>query len=309
MTTDCDLLEALVAKVGARIERDEEHPDRPITAIDFFDCCNVVDATLSRIYGLTMLKRLDVGACKITDAWLRHLSSFPALEEFMATDTPITDAGLKYIGSVGPLKVLDLGSIAQASDEGIRALANLSNLEWLEVSALKDTFTSEGIASLKVLPRLRHLGMEMNEFTSDWSIHFRDFPSLESLSLFCHRTVDEALAPVGELGRLKKFRIIADGLTAGCLAHISRLNNLEELTIDDINVPLTDGTLFQLAGLSKLKVLSIDARSLTDSGIAFLAAFSELEELELQFFEPSGKAHERPGVQALKEALPRLRVS
>jgi hypothetical protein len=87
----------------------------------------------------------------------------------------------------------------------------------------------------------------------------------------------------------------------------SRLTGLEELDVS-LTLPMTDADLFQIAGLSKLRVLRIDARSLTNSRIAFLASFSELQELELNFFTSDGRATERPWLEALKEALPGLQV-
>jgi len=210
-TTNSDQLEAWVAEVGGTFERDEEHPDLPITGAAFCWQKGVTEATLNRILGIATLKRLNVSFSEATEAWLKHLSSFPALEDFSACHTPITDAGLKHIGTVSRLKVLNLTSIAQVSDAGLRALSKISELEWLEFSALENGTSHEGIASLKALSKLRHLLLEDMELLTDSTlVHLRDFPKLESLILRRGSMTASASATLGELTRLKKLNIFGN---------------------------------------------------------------------------------------------------
>ena len=266
------------------VERDTEHPDRPVVGLNF-EYRDATDEMLDDIRGITSLKWLNLCSCYVTDAWLRNLASFPFLESFVAWDTGITDMGLGFISLVRTLKIVDLSSIAQASDDGIRQLAELKDLEYLCVTARDESITVDGIALLKSLSKLRHL--ELSEFLSTKEILtlLMEFPSLESLELWPDEMAEEALAALAGLTRLKTLAMSAYELRGDDLAYLSRLTNLEKLDVEWL--PITDRGLRHLAPLTKLRVLHIETRGLSDVGLAFLKELPNLEVLNARPLQSS----------------------
>src|SRR5262249_6615737 len=120
-------IEAAIKKYDGKITRDENHPDKPISTITFFDC-PVDDAALKelgpQLASLKHLKELNLSLTKITDAGLKQLSALTRLEVLYLNKTQITDAGLADFPDLDQLQTLDLSHTA-TSDVGLKHLAHL----------------------------------------------------------------------------------------------------------------------------------------------------------------------------------------
>ncbi len=145
-------------------------------------------------------------------------------------------------------------------------------------------------------------------------VSFRGVPQgpTEPLS----REIDEALAYVGQLGRLTHLTLIGSTVTDTGLAHLRGLSDLEslmlrgctlfadaglvhleemvglkELVLDDAQV--TDAGLAHLRGMARLEFLGLDRAQVTDAGLVHLEGMSRLQFLNLRGTRvtDSGLAH------------------
>jgi Leucine-rich repeat (LRR) protein len=98
-----------------------------LTALTYLDLehCNVTDAVLRELRGLTELSSLDLYGCTlVTDVGLRELRDLTALRTLgLSSCTHVTDAGLQHLMSLTALSELDLGgtSTTQAGRNALKA--------------------------------------------------------------------------------------------------------------------------------------------------------------------------------------------
>jgi hypothetical protein len=98
-----------------------------LTALTFLDLssCNVTDAVLRELRGLTELSRLYLRGCTlVTDVGVRELRDLTALRTlYLIGCTHVTDAGLQHLMSLTALSVLSLHgtSTTQAGRNALKA--------------------------------------------------------------------------------------------------------------------------------------------------------------------------------------------
>ena len=91
--------------------------------------------------------------------------------------------------------------------------------------------------------------------------------------------LEEALAHVGCLDRLKEVRLEGQPVTDAALAHLGGLIGLQVLILDDTRV--TDAGLRHLEGMTGLEGLGLVGNRISDAGLAHLGRLSRLESLGL----------------------------
>jgi Leucine-rich repeat (LRR) protein len=109
---------------------------------------------LFAVGGLTALTHLDLNYCNVTDAVLRELRGLTELSTLSLFDcTLVTDVGVRELRDLTALRTLDLSDSTHVTDAGLQHLMSLTALSELY---LGDTFTSQaGRNALKAaLPAL-----------------------------------------------------------------------------------------------------------------------------------------------------------
>jgi len=122
---------AALAELGARIQRDEKQPGKPVVAVDLRNT-KVTDAGLKNLAPLTQLQTLDLRETEVTDAGLTNLAPLTQLQT-LYLNTKVTDAGLKDLAPLTQLQTLDLSYAMGVTDAGLKDLAPFTQLQTLDL--------------------------------------------------------------------------------------------------------------------------------------------------------------------------------
>ena len=114
------------------------------------------DVVLSRISGLTKLRRLELTHCGITDHGMRHLENFPLLESLEVSYSSITDDSIPYIAGLKSLRQLDLGH-TRVGGRGFHRLADLEHLE--ELGLTLTPIRDEALVKIMDMHQLRYVSI------------------------------------------------------------------------------------------------------------------------------------------------------
>lgn len=205
--------------------------------------CNVGDADLAHIKGLTGLRGLSLfGNGGVTDAGLAHLADMdslvwlsleqtaatcdaPALERLAALEyldvykTPLSDAGLSRICRLPALKSLGIESAMVSA----AALASLGQLRTLEEANLELTNVDDStLAALKDLPKLRYLSIARTHVTDEGVASLAALESLEVLDVRLTGVGDAGIEPLAKLPRLQQILAANSAVTPEALAALQQ---------------------------------------------------------------------------------------
>lgn len=202
----------------------------------------------------------------VTDDSLKQLADVQNLRKLRLPGSLITDDGLKHLAAHTGLKDIDLG-VTLVSDTGVDDLVKLSNLESVGLSGTR--LSDKGVAKLASLPKLRTLNIGYTKVT-DLCLEHLAATGVKELMLYNTDVGDAGLLKVAELGGLQQLTKLD---LRGCKVTdngIKALKALPELFALDINGPITDAAVDDLAAIPKLTVLYIEKSSITALGIARL---------------------------------------
>lgn len=155
-----------------------------------------------------------------------------------------SDVALEIIPSFPKLSVLLLQE-SQASDESMRYLAELKNLEYLYMWDVHSV-TDAGVAHLKDLSHLHYVHLSSSQITDKSLEVFGHLPMIEGLSLQFNNFTDKGLVH---------------------LQHCTQLNDLWLCGKEDSQNGITDAGLKRLEGLVHLKRLGVQNTQVTSEGI------------------------------------------
>lgn len=222
----------------------------------------------------------------------------------------MTDDVLARVATLEHVTWLDLSGSRQLTDDGLRHLERMPQLERLNLSGAK--ITDRGLAMLAALPNLREFSLTWQRDVSDAGIaHLRHCARLERVDLMGSPTGDaaiEALEGKPRLARLSTGRLVTDAGLA-LLQRIPRLKqppagppDAEEIHLL-IDGPFTDAGLAGLAGLAGVNHLDLfwHVTSLTSDGFAHLAQMPNL-----MMLGADGKLSDDRALAHMAE-IPRLR--
>src|SRR5262249_25415704 len=98
-----------IEKLGGKVPRDDNKPDRPGVAVDSRGNRNVTDADLKDLKELKQLTTLYLVGSQMTDAGLKELRELKHLTSLDLSFTQVTGAGLKELAELKHLTYLGLG--------------------------------------------------------------------------------------------------------------------------------------------------------------------------------------------------------
>ncbi len=253
-------------------------PNRPGASVPAFAFVDLKEGTIAKLpkptspFGLRLWKsRLTVKVMKEvaelenltllelepedgTDEGLEMLSGLKKLTELRIKGEHVTDAVLTWVDGIPNLTHLDLRPIINqpfyehpvmrgewkkgATDNGLRHLAGLKNLKFLDLSYSK--LTNAGLRHLAGLKGLTELVLDHTKVTDEGLKHLAGLEKLTDLSLGHTAVTDEGLK------------------------HLAGLEKLTDLSLG--HTAVTDEGLKHLAGLKKLTNLHLGGSKVTSEG-------------------------------------------
>ncbi|MBI2825595.1 MAG: hypothetical protein HYX69_13005 [Planctomycetia bacterium] len=298
-------------KLGAEIKTDDWPDGRRTVGV------SLQAAWMGGADGLKLLAGLDdLDSLDINSAFGLHPDT-GAISG--SADHKVTDAWLARLAGLKTLRAFRVINNCDISDEGLKILAGLANLEEVFVSG--DAITDDGLAHLGRLSRLKKLGLDAA--ISDAGLaHLAGAAKLESLNVVSPKLTgaglatlpaesltelqlmgpfdDDGLKAAARFKNLKRLYINNTEVTDAGLAHIEGLDQLESVFLEDTKV--TGAGLVHLAGLTKLTSLRLNTRDVHDDDLSHLAGLKKLAFLMLVNARITGR-----GLSHLA-ALPDLRA-
>ncbi|HZO85698.1 MAG TPA: hypothetical protein VFC26_10805 [Verrucomicrobiae bacterium] len=230
----------------------------------------------------------------------------------------MTDALLERISLLGHITSLDLNGSKQLTDAGARFLANVPNLEHLDLSGTE--ITDRGLEVLRRLKKLRSLKLSWTRITDAGAAHLSNCDGLERLDLSATRTGDGAIKALAGKRNLRYVMSGVDVTNAGIallhefpvfktwhggeasmalldyeagpnylglrgsfddkgFAKLVALDGLFALNVDDSKLALTGSALAPIVNLPNLGWLAFAAK---DDAMPYIAAMPKLRFLMCQ---------------------------
>ena len=197
------------------------------------------------------------------------------------------DDDLAHVVQLRHVKSLDLQTSPKLTDDALRSVGRMSQLERLTMSG--GQYTAEGFAHLVGLRHLKHLSLV------SWHRGHSPARFIDPLVMWLgsERAVDvtdEDLAEIGQLTGLEELRLASTRITDVGLAHLAALTNLKTLELGATNV--TSAGFEQLARLKKLQQVKLYCPGISDDGLRFVAQWRQLQLLELYHTAIDGSGFE-----------------
>ena len=198
-------------------------------------------------------------------------------------------------------------AVALPDDDELAALTTLHKLRELEL-VWQRKLSAEGLSHLGSLPILESLTLTGTNTDADGVVLLVErLPNLKSLELRGQPALgDRSIPSLAGMRWLRRLSLVGCGRisTAG-LVELSGLRRLEELELAELPAPdggsaITDDVLVSIERLPKIRSLAVRGASVTDAGVATLAAGSpQLSSIDLR----DCAAVTDHGVRALLEDL------
>ena len=257
------------------------------------------------------------GVCYFSKPDLTSLNGLPRLRTLII-GTVIDDDVLIRIGTLNGLQNLHLILESPLTDENLRHLASLTNLQTLSIHGYGDLFTQAGLARLRGLSRLRRLSFRFikSEKATPGLEVLREFKELRDLELSCENIANIDFYQISELKQLQSLTIDTTSIDPKLfnksiksveLPHLAGLTRLRKLDLSTSRFEIKDADLKFLSELVEIEEIRLPGRFLTDMGLAHLQNLKALRVLDLGEIGID-RAVPAVGIANLKTALPLLRI-
>jgi hypothetical protein len=194
----------------------------------------------------------------------------------------LTDVAMKELSHFKKLMKLELRGQSRITDAGVQKLANLDQLETLDLS--HTGVTDKSMEVFAGLNQLKDLHLEGTNLTPASLKELRRLKSLRTVSLSKKLITDMALHDLIESNQLHKVTLIKEGghhnlhsppLQWGSTAEDTSILDLSE-------TPITDAGLKELRGVKRLAFLNLSSTQVTDLGIRDLIDCPNLVRIDLR---------------------------
>jgi len=198
-------------------------------------------------------------------------SAVPGLD--LSDHWELSDESLRHLAELSQLQMLDL-SRTRISDQG---MVDVKPFPRLSVLILPAGITDRAAAPLASMPSLRELGLDHARLTDRGLAEIACLPALETLDLSNTRVTNKGLAALRKLPTLRRLTLGAQ-ISDGGAAHLAKLHSLQEIDVSQTQIG--EKGLAALALLPNLRSASL-GRGVTDRGLAQLARSPSLKVLDL----------------------------
>ncbi|WP_339911465.1 redoxin family protein, partial [Symmachiella dynata] len=266
--------------------------------------------SLQSIGKLTGLQSLILGNGKWDDKGLAYLADLKDLEEINLPFSGVPGKGfdamlqlprLKYIAAFAAfknahlarlkkshsLRALNLNSNVTITNDSLRYIAQLPQLEYLDL--FKTNITDAGLKHLRPLKSLKRLNIQVNRqgrkptITALGVAAVAELPEMETLRMGNVGDANECLKLLSNLKNLKSLGIGGrrdTGLISDeGVRHLTKLHNMEQLNL--WGTALTNAGAAHLSQLTSLTSLTLQSSGISDDGLESLAKLQELRYLDL----------------------------
>lgn len=251
-----DPAETALKRLDGRVTRDK--PDGPVVAVRLFSD-KVTDDDLKELAQFDGLKKLELSAAGVTGTGFAALTGLPLEELNLMFAKGTTNEGLKEIAKIKTLKVLHL-SQGKHTDDGVKGLAALENLEEISVSSgVNDTsfYPFKGhkklckvradncgvgdgaMKALSTCPELRVLELYGSAVTDLGYGYVGKMAKLEELRT-SYKIADKGVAELGNLEKLRKLSVWNSSVTIKGIRALPNLKNIKDLDISTWNIKAED---------------------------------------------------------------------
>ena len=217
-----------------------------VTAVMVPDGAKLTDADFKQISQLVHLKTLNLNNC-LTNERLAQLTDLAELEYLQTNQAQVTDEGLKPLAKLKNLRNVKFYHPGKSfSGAGLAHFADLPHLEQLTVAGSRE-FNDEGMAAVAKLTNLQEFRTWHGGVTQEGVKKLTALKNLKSLHLGQRLTyqppacpTDETLAILAELKSLEALQLDKARLTFTALEQLKQLPDLKKLTLDGIDIPKAD---------------------------------------------------------------------
>ena len=188
-----------------------------------------------------------------------------------------TDAEMEHIGRLSRLQGAMLSRAKGVTDAGVAHLRGLVDLDHIGLGGTKATGTC--LANFRGMTRLKELSLAGVPVADADLAHLEGLTSLEFLDLYSTPVTDAGLSHLEGLVNLKSLRLTSTQVTGPGLSHLGGMTRLSSLMLARTKVE----DLSSLPPLPGLKSLILDEAPVDDSRLASLSRLtSSLEILSLR---------------------------
>jgi hypothetical protein len=197
------------------------------------------------------------------------------------TKKAIDDPLMAEVAKLTRLKTFHLYDRNEITSAGVASLGHLKHLTDLDLSLNKDKrFDLSPLANLK---SLEHLQLLHFAIVDEDLAHLSGLTKLKSLTIFPMKTdgpcvTDDGLVHLSGLTQLRGLQLDWTHIKGSGLAHLSRMTQLESLKIEYTRVD----TLDSIPPLPRLTSLAMNQTPITDQGLASITRLPNLKFLNLQ---------------------------
>ena len=318
-----------VFKEFADAVEQEEDASSSITAVEFTcgklddDAMVRVGAAMRSLPKLAFVYMNHMDTDKLTRVGLAHIRAMTQLEVLQGLI--VTDDMMPIIGTLTGLRSLGGvcadGDFRHVTDDGLKAVSSLKNLEDLNLTA--SNITDKGMRYLAPLTKLKTLKLNDTNITGAGLVYLKGMTQIESLSLYDSKVTDAGLAGLKEISSLKTLRLDGTSISdAGLTQIVAAAPRLEVIHFEVTKLTgtglegittLTEihagGSAFSDAGMEKikdcksLKLLNLSGSSITDAGLVHLGNLKDLEMLDVSYTRVS-----REAVMELRNSMPKCQI-
>jgi hypothetical protein len=263
----------------------------------------LTESGLSRLEGLTRLRRLEFEDMELTGSMLRRLNHSTQLEdlciyEYDRVKAGISDEGMPSLGAMPRLRVLSLWC-HRITGSCLKPLRGSRSLEKLQFHG--SALSTAGFENIGAITNLKELYFKQVDVSDRNLLDLRNLTALTRLTLddYRSRITDAGLGHLSGMTRLEWLDLTGCKITGKGLVALKEMKQLKRLClgwtqVDDVGMEV-------IAGLPKLERLELHRTKVTDAGLVRLRGLKYLRELSVRYTAVTPQA-----VGELKEAIPTL---
>jgi hypothetical protein len=265
----------------------------------------LTESGLSRLEGLTRLRRLELVDIELTGSMLRHLNRSAQLEELKifegdGIEGGITDEGMPPLSAMPRLRVLSLWC-HRITGSCLKPLQGSTGL--VELQFYGSPLSPAGFENIGAITNLKDLYFNQVDVSDANLRKLRNLTGLTRLTLDNRgkqsNVTDAGLVYLAGMTRLECLDLTDCKITGQGLASLKKMNQLKRLCLGWTQID--DSGLEVIAGFSKLEELELHQTKVTDAGLVLLRRLKNLKTLSLV-----GTAVTPQAIDQLKKAIPAL---
>ena len=235
------------------------------------------DRDLTVVARLPEVRWLDLNGPGFTDEGLRQLRPWDQFYGLHSLDTQVTARGVAN-SPIAP-SVQDLQFAGDTvSDATLEEVHRLPQLRMLSI-AIAPKFTDDGLRHLTGLNQLEELTLYATSVSDFGLDELRHHPYLRRLNLNSTCVSDAGMRDVAQCPRLTHLQLQCTGVGDFGVAELRNLDCLVEL--DLIGTQITDASTVHLAKLRNLRTLHLHRTAVSDQGLNNLRSLVNLSRLSI----------------------------